>query len=254
MRVVYEMKAIAINSSPRLKGNTAALLKSALNGAKAVGFSTELYQLSDYEYRGCRGCSACKIIKAKSYGKCVRKDGISELLETVTTADVLLLGTPMYFGQINGAMQKFLERMFYPYSIWEPYDASIWPKETRVGFFYTMNMSEAEFQKLDKIWTISPILAGFRRVCGDVEVQISYETMQFFEGYENYYAPKLNNQQRRRRFREEFPQELDNAYDLGKKLAFEAVNSEPDQRRRAYREEHWRWITEARAQFEVSKK
>ena len=46
-------KVIAINGSPRKNWNTAIMLQSALEGAKANGAETELINLYDYEFKGC---------------------------------------------------------------------------------------------------------------------------------------------------------------------------------------------------------
>ena len=50
-RTYRKIKVIAINGSPRKNKNTAIMLQSALEGAKANGAETELINLYDYEYR-----------------------------------------------------------------------------------------------------------------------------------------------------------------------------------------------------------
>lgn len=60
------MKAIAINGSPRKGWNTEKLLKEALRGAESVGAETELVQLYDLNYTGCKSCFACKRQGAES--------------------------------------------------------------------------------------------------------------------------------------------------------------------------------------------
>ena len=53
------MKAIAINGSPRKKWNTAILLENALKGAESEGAETEIINLYDLDYKGCKSCFAC---------------------------------------------------------------------------------------------------------------------------------------------------------------------------------------------------
>ncbi len=60
------MKVIAINGSPRKKWNTAQLLNKALEGAKSQGAETELVNLYDLEYKGCKVVFHVKQLVTKS--------------------------------------------------------------------------------------------------------------------------------------------------------------------------------------------
>ena len=110
------MKAIGVNGSPRKKWNTATLLERALEGAGSQGAKTELVHLYDLDYKGCISCFACKKKTGRSYGKCAVRDGLTPLLRKVTQADVIILGSPIYFGTVTGEMRSFLERLFFPCS------------------------------------------------------------------------------------------------------------------------------------------
>lgn len=102
------MKVIAINGSPRKNWNTAIMLQSALEGAKADGAETELINLYDYEYKGCVSCLACKRKGSKANGLCAYKDALNTILEKCKEADALVLGAPIYFGDVTGMMRSFL--------------------------------------------------------------------------------------------------------------------------------------------------
>ena len=71
------MKIYAINGSPRKNKNTATLLQKALDGvkesAKDKEIETEIINLYDLNYTGCKSCFACKRLGGKSYGKCASK-------------------------------------------------------------------------------------------------------------------------------------------------------------------------------------
>ena len=71
------MKAIAINGSPRKGWNTDMLLKQALKGASDAGAETELIQLSELTFSGCRSCFACKRAGAET-GRCMWKDDLQQ--------------------------------------------------------------------------------------------------------------------------------------------------------------------------------
>ena len=109
------MKVMAVNGSPRKTWNTATLLKKALKGAASQGADTELIHLYDLNFNGCISCFACKIRGGKSYGRCAVKDGLAPILKKIEAADALILGSPIYFGNVSGEMRSFMERLLFPY-------------------------------------------------------------------------------------------------------------------------------------------
>ena len=50
------MKVVGLVGSPRKNGNTAALIKKAMEGAEAKGAETQLFYLNELNLRGCQGC------------------------------------------------------------------------------------------------------------------------------------------------------------------------------------------------------
>ena len=57
-------------------------------------------------YRGCQGCDACK---GKSE-KCVQKDDLTNLFESLMTADIALFATPVYYADVTGQFKCFFDR------------------------------------------------------------------------------------------------------------------------------------------------
>ena len=86
------MKAIAINGSPRKNWNTANLLKKSLEGAASIGAETELIHLYDLDFKGCSSCFACKKIESNLNGYCVMKDNLTDVLKTILSSDILIMG------------------------------------------------------------------------------------------------------------------------------------------------------------------
>lgn len=135
------MKVTAINGSPRKKWNTAQLLEEALKGAASVGAETTLVNLYDLTYKGCISCFGCKR-KGAIPCHCYLKDDLSPVLETVLQSDVLLLGSPIYFGQITGGMHCFLERLSFITMSYDDHSARVFPGHIDSAFFFTMNVGE----------------------------------------------------------------------------------------------------------------
>ena len=107
------MRLLAINGSAGKTGNTAILLNKSLEGAAAAGAETELVNLYDLDFKGCTSCFACKRLGGNSYGKCAMRDDLTPLLESIPRSDALILGSPIYFGNVTGEMRSFLERMLF---------------------------------------------------------------------------------------------------------------------------------------------
>jgi multimeric flavodoxin WrbA len=101
---------IAFNGSPRKNWNTATLLQKALEGASSERAETELIHLYDINFKGCTSCFACKVIGAKSYGRCAVKDEITPIFKRIEEkADAIILGSPIYFGMVTGEMKSFMD-------------------------------------------------------------------------------------------------------------------------------------------------
>lgn len=211
------MKAIAINGSPRKKWNTATLLEHALDGARTAGADTELVHLYDLAYTGCISCFACKKIGGKSYGRCAVKDGITEVLERVAEADVLILGSPVYFYTETGEMRSFLERLFFPNLTYTPGYAPIFPGRLQTALVYTMNVAE-----IDAPATLSVTKGVMDRVFGNCEMLLSTDTYQF-EDYSKYLSTVWDAQAKAKRREEVFPQDCARAQDMGARLAAQAA-------------------------------
>lgn len=102
------MKIVAVLGSPRPQGNSAALARSLLAAARAQGAEVEEFLLNQMDYRGCQGCRACKI----KQDECILEDDLTETLAAVKTADVLVLASPVYYGDISGQLKCFFDRTY----------------------------------------------------------------------------------------------------------------------------------------------
>jgi multimeric flavodoxin WrbA len=113
------LKIMAFNGSPRKDWNTAILLNKALEGAASQGAETELVQLYDLNYKGCISCFACKMKDGKSYAKCAVNDDLMPIFKKVEEVDAIILGSPIYFGTATAEMRAFMERLLYPYVVYD---------------------------------------------------------------------------------------------------------------------------------------
>lgn len=102
------MKILVINGSPRgANSNTDVLVKTFLEGACETGAESEIVYLKDKKIAHCNGCFVCW---TKTPGICVHHDDMTELLEKIQEADVIVYATPLYVYTVTGMMKDFMDR------------------------------------------------------------------------------------------------------------------------------------------------
>lgn len=105
------MKVLAINGSPRKKGNTYHALQVMKDTLKNQGVEVEIFHLGS---KPIRGCTACDVCGQKQNKECVFSDDIvNEGIKKMEEADGIILGSPVHFSAMSGAMKSFLDRAFY---------------------------------------------------------------------------------------------------------------------------------------------
>jgi len=101
------MKVLAINGSPRKKGNTEILLREVMNVLRKSGIDTEIIQIGGKKVKGCVACMKCK--KEKD-GQCQKNNKLlNEILIKMTEADGILIGSPVYFSDITAETKALLD-------------------------------------------------------------------------------------------------------------------------------------------------
>jgi len=68
-------------------------------------------QLGNKPVRGCIACGQCR---TKQLGRCVFDDDVcNRIVEKLNGADAFIVGSPVYYGQPNGAVMAVLQRAFF---------------------------------------------------------------------------------------------------------------------------------------------
>ena len=104
-------KVVVISTSLRAGSNSHALAEQFAAGAKVAGHEVELISLRGKEIRFCIGCFSCQ-----TKGKCVFKDDVPAIMESVLNADVVCWATPIYYYEMSGQMKTLIDRLnpMYP--------------------------------------------------------------------------------------------------------------------------------------------
>lgn len=104
------MKVLVIQSSPNRDGLTAACAAAAVEGARGAGAEVEDVRLNDLHVGLCRACN-------NGWGTCLEKhccqqeDDFQALHARCKAADVLLIVTPVYWGEPSESAKALLDRL-----------------------------------------------------------------------------------------------------------------------------------------------
>jgi len=208
---------MVFNGSPRKKWNTATLLQKALEGAASQGAKTELIHLYDLNYKGCISCFACKTLGGKSYGKCAVQDDLTPIFSRIEQADAILMGSPIYWGDISGEMKSFLERLMFQYTTYTNPPGSLFTNKIKTGFIYTMNVAEDIMKEWQYAVNFNRYDGALRRIFGESEYICSFDTLQF-DDYSKVLNTRFDPVKKKQRHEEVFPLDCQKAFDMGVRL------------------------------------
>ncbi|MSN27353.1 MAG: flavodoxin family protein [Geobacter sp.] len=105
------MKVLAFNGSPNSEGNTWHAIKMVTAELENEGIETEIVQVGNKAVRGCVACGQCFKIRNQ---QCVLPgDEVNTWIQKMKEADGILLGSPVHYAAMGGAMKSFLDRAFY---------------------------------------------------------------------------------------------------------------------------------------------
>ncbi len=208
------MKTIILNGSPRKNWNTATILKEAQRGAESVGAETEYIDLYDLSYTGCRSCLACKRKNAERC-RCFWKDDLSPVIDRIFSADSLIIGSPLYLGDITSQVHALIERLHFCALSYDDY-SNYFTGRVNVGIILTMNAPKA-FYNIAYRKKAKETAQSFKALNGTVEVYACCDTLQVSD-YSKFNMASFDENHKRAVREKQFPEDLKNAFDMGVKL------------------------------------
>ena len=211
------MKILAFNGSPRLKGNTAAMLDSTISGARENGAEVELFNLYKMQFSGCISCFSCKRLDRERPIVCAVKDDLQPVLEKVRGIDAIVIATPVYYGCETAATRALIERLCFPYLNYADYTSSHFPRRIPVGLIYTMNIPIELFGTMGYDVNLGRTRGTLEREFGSCRMILANNTTQ----YNDYSLYEANaSGEAKKAYRDaHFNNDCQNARELGKQLA-----------------------------------
>ena len=207
-------KIMIIDGGPRKTFNTASMLQKFAEGASSVSNEIEVktVRLYDLDYKGCMSCMACKV-KGKASNVCKFRDALTPVLEEIAIADGLVLGSPIYFGDVTGRMRTFLERLAFPWLSYNDYSLTA-PKRMPVVLVETMN-GLPDRNNSNGYGSMEHCIAA---ALGQPERLVAYNTYQV-KIYGNYELGGFSEEAKRQYRDEHWHEDLQKAFEAGKRMA-----------------------------------
>ncbi|MBQ4434019.1 MAG: flavodoxin family protein [Bacteroidales bacterium] len=207
-------KIMIIDGGPRKTFNTASMLQKFAEGASTISYEigVKTVRLYELDYKGCMSCMACKV-KGKASQVCKFRDALTPVLEEIAQADELVLGSPIYFGDVTGRMRTFLERLAFPWLSYNDYSLTA-PKRMPVVLVETMN-GLPDRNNSNGYGSMEHCIAA---ALGQPERLVAYNTYQV-KIYGNYELGGFSEETKRRYRDEHWQEDLQKAFEAGKRVA-----------------------------------
>lgn len=101
------IKIVGFSASPRKNASTAWVVDTILEGACERGAQVRSWSAAELDLQPCRACFACKTKDRR----CVIQDDMPPVHASILEAQALVLGAPIFMGQMSAQAKIFLDRL-----------------------------------------------------------------------------------------------------------------------------------------------
>ena len=103
------MNILVLNGSPRVNGNTAAMVEAFVDGANENGHNITVVPVCQKKIAGCLACEYCH---TKGEGNCVQNDDMQGIYPILAEAEMIVIASPIYYHSITGQLQCAINRIY----------------------------------------------------------------------------------------------------------------------------------------------
>ncbi len=134
------MKVLAINSSPRKRGNTSFVVAKALEGAASRGAMVQRIDLPDMRIRP---------ITEQDYEATFDSvmndvsDDLSSIINVISASDAVIIASPVFFGSVTGQLKMMIDRFQFAWMEKNIRGRDIFP-DRKKGAFISVQAQERE--------------------------------------------------------------------------------------------------------------
>lgn len=97
--------AVILQGSPRADGNCAILAEWSVEAIQSASRTARVYFVHDMDIKACIACYQCY-----NTGHCIYRDDMGDLIETITTADLLIVCSPVYTNTVPAGLKLLVDR------------------------------------------------------------------------------------------------------------------------------------------------
>lgn len=120
-------KILVLSGSPRKGGNSDLLCEEFMRGAAESGNQVEKIFVRSRKIAPCNACYYCR----EHNGECAVRDDMSDILDKMQWADVIVMASPVYFYSIDAQMKTVIDRSL-----------ARWTNIPNKEFYYIMTAAE----------------------------------------------------------------------------------------------------------------
>ena len=156
---------LILSGSPRKGGNSDLLCDAFMRGAQEAGNDVEKVRIAEKRIGYCSACYFCRV----HGGVCAKKDDMTELLQKMIDADVLVLASPVYFYSIDAQLKTVIDRT-----------VARWTEVKDKEFYYIVTCADGEKEAAEH--TVKSFRGYADCVEGAVERGVIYGTGVYQKG------------------------------------------------------------------------
>ena len=128
-------KILILSGSPRKGGNSDLLCDEFMRGAIDAGNEVEKIRIAEKKIGYCSACYYCRT----SGGVCAKKDDMTEILQKMIDADVIVLASPVYFYSIAAQLKAVIDRT-----------VARWTEVKNKEFYYIVTCADDEKESQER--------------------------------------------------------------------------------------------------------
>ena len=138
------------------------------------------------------------------------------MIDRIFAADTLIIGSPIYLGDITSQVHGLIERLHFCALSYDNY-SNYFTGKVDVGIILTMNAPKT-FYNLTYRKKAKEVAQNFKSLNGSVEVYACCDTLQVTD-YSKYNMASFNEEHKKEMRAKQFPQDLEKAFQMGARLS-----------------------------------
>ena len=99
------MKIVCVLGNTLPEEGSSAIAGRFVETAENLGAEGRTFALSELNYSGCRARMTCETLD-----KCMVEDDLTEILDAIRDADILVAASPVRHGEVTRLLRTFIER------------------------------------------------------------------------------------------------------------------------------------------------